>query len=115
MTPAARITPMALPRRTAAAAPARMAGYLPTRHCARQAASKGIPLMDVLQAANAPTTRYESRRGTGQWRHIRGSIVAVVDPIALEIITVYANVVETDLRPDQQDADAAAYGQRRSH
>jgi hypothetical protein len=46
-------------------------------------------------------------------RHIRGDVVAVVHPPSQKIVTVYRNVTETDLRPDQTDADAQRYGRSR--
>lgn len=66
--------------------------------------------IEVMAAANRPTVAYESNRHPGQWKHIRGEWCAVVDPRAGKVITFFRNVVETDIRPDQQDdADAVAF------
>lgn len=89
-------------------------GYSLHPHAARQATSKGWSHSEVLEAANAPHTTYENRRYPGQMRHIRGDLVAIVDPERKQVVTVYKNITETDLRPDQRDADAQRYGRRRA-
>lgn len=76
-------------------------GYRPTSHVVKMAASKGIPLAHVLEAANNPATTYDVSRYPGQKRHIRGSVAAVVDPSTMSIITAYQNRTETAMRPDQ--------------
>lgn len=83
-------------------------------HALKQASLKGISTNSVLQAANHPTITYENRRFEGQRRHIRDDVVAVVDEARSLVITVYRNVVETDLRADQTDSDALKYGKRRA-
>lgn len=88
--------------------------YTPTSHVSHQSALKGFSLIAVLKAANDPFHTYDNGRVVGQRRHVRGNIVAVVDPQARKVITAYANVVETDLRKDQTDADAQEYAARRS-
>lgn len=88
-------------------------GYTLSGHAAQQATAKGWHPDDVLQAANDPHTTYANGRYEGQMRHIRGDIVAVVHPQSQKVVTVYQNVTETDLRPDQQDHDALRYGARR--
>lgn len=84
-----------------------------TAHAIKQAQEKGIEVAEVLTAANRPTITYANGRVPGQMRHIRGDLVTVVDPVSERVITLYRNVVETDLRPDQQDKDAKRYAVRR--
>lgn len=84
-----------------------------TAHAIKQANEKGFPVEAVLSAADFPGITYDNGRFPGQRRHIRGDIVAVVDPVKQTVITVYKNVVETDLRPDQKDRDAKRYAARR--
>lgn len=86
-----------------------------SRHAAEQALAKGFDLMDILEAAAYPSTRYENRRHAGQMRHIRGDIVTVIAEDGCTIVTVYVNVKETAVRPDQRDADAQKYAQSRSN
>lgn len=88
-------------------------GYSLSGHAAQQARAKGWNPSDVVQAANDPHTTYANGRYEGQMRHIRGDIVAVVHPESKKVVTVYQNVKETDLRPDQKDADAQRYGKSR--
>ena len=76
-----------------------------TRHAAEQAKAKGYTARDTWLAMTDPDVTYPSRRA-GQVRRIRGNIVAIVDEAANRCITFYANVVETDLRPDQIKAGA---------
>ena len=87
-------------------------GYRLTRHAWDQAISKGFDRAAVLLAAGDPTVTYENGRYPGQYRHIRDGIVAVVDRDRETIVTVYANVRETALRPDQTDADARRWAGR---
>lgn len=87
--------------------------YSLTRHAAQQATLKGFDHAEVLEAANNHQTRYENGRYPDQYRHIRGNIVAVVHEPTKQIRTVYENVTETNLRPDQKDQDAQRYGARR--
>ena len=98
--------------------PAPRPAYVPmwslTRHASEQAVAKGFGVDAVLNAARSPQITYESMRVPGQYRHVSGRIVAVVDPVDRRVITVYENVTETDVRPDQTDADALAYGRGRS-
>ncbi len=82
-------------------------------HAAQQATAKGWSHEEIADAANDPHTTYENGRYPGQMRHIKGDICAVVDPVARKVVTVYRNVAETDLRPDQNDSDARRYGARR--
>lgn len=88
-------------------------GYTLHPHAARQATAKGFSHADVLDAANRPSVSYDNGRYPGQKRHIKNGIVAVVEPHTRTVRTVYANVKETDLRPDQKDCDAQRYGARR--
>jgi hypothetical protein len=88
-------------------------GYTLSGHASQQATAKGFSPDDILAAANDPHTTYDNGRFPGQKRHIRGDIVAVVHPEAQKVVTVYRNVTETDLRPDQSDEDAQRYGARR--
>jgi hypothetical protein len=89
-------------------APAGQVEYTLTWHAKQQAKTKGLDVVAVLAAANTPAHTYPNGRFPGQWRHILGDICAVVDPAKGHVITVYANVVETDLRADQRTGDAAA-------
>lgn len=88
-------------------------GFTLSGHAAQQARAKGWTEDQVIEAANSPHTTYANGRYEGQMRHIRGDLVAVVHPASQKIVTVYQNVTETALRPDQTDADARRYGARR--
>lgn len=70
-------------------------------HCKEQAALKGWTLDDVFLAHVDPDICYPSGRYEGQQRHIRDNLVVVVDAVRNVAVTVYENVVETPLRPDQ--------------
>jgi hypothetical protein len=83
--------------------------YRLTYHAQKQAALKGWSSAQVLEAANRPQHTSPSSRFPGQWRHVRGDIVAVVDPADHRVITAYRDVAETSLRDDQTDADAQRY------
>lgn len=82
--------------------------YILSWHARQQCLAKGITEADVLAAANTPAHTYPNGRYPGQWRHILGEVCAVVDPVKGHVITIYANVVETDLRADQRTGDNAA-------
>jgi hypothetical protein len=88
--------------------------YRLTYHAQKQAAAKGWSCLQVLEAANNPQHTYPSGRVHGQFRHVRGNIVAIVDPAANRVVTVYRDVEETDLRADQTDMDARLYSSRRT-
>jgi hypothetical protein len=88
--------------------------YRLTYHAQKQAAAKGWTSEDILLAAEQPLHTYPSGRVPGQVRHVRGDLVAVVDPVAHRVITVYRDVAETDVREDQTDADAQRYSRRRT-
>lgn len=81
-------------------------------HAAKQASMKGFAHSEVLAAANDPAHTYPNGRYAGQMRHIRNGIVAVVDPLRKQVVTVYEDQRETTLRPDQKDKDAVEYGKR---
>lgn len=83
---------------------ARRLGYSFTRHAKTQAVEKGFSLADVLKAASEPTITYGNGMAANQVRHIRGDIVAIVDVENHSIITVYKNVTETEVRPDQVES-----------
>lgn len=87
--------------------------YRLTYHAQQQAAAKGWTSEDVLLAANSPLHTYPSGRVPGQVRHVRGDLVAIVDPVERRVVTVYQDVAETAVRKDQTDADAHRYSQRR--
>ncbi|MFE2100863.1 hypothetical protein [Streptomyces sp. NPDC059468] len=87
--------------------------YRLTYHAQKQARVKGWTSEQILDAANNPQHTYPSGRVPGQFRHIKGDIVAVVDPEQHRVVTVYQDVEETDLRPDQVDQDAKTYAKRR--
>lgn len=70
-------------------------------HAIDQAASKGWSLHDVWLAHIDPDVRYPSGRYPGQYRHCRGDLVVIVDERLNKAVTVYKNVEETPLRPDQ--------------
>ena len=113
---ASEFTPAMMPKRrpdhtTDARSPG--SGYTLSGHAAQQARSKGWTEDDVLRAANDPQTTYANGRYEGQKRHIRGDLVAVVHPESQKVVTIYQNVKETALRPDQSDADALRYNARR--
>lgn len=72
-----------------------------SNHAKEQAAAKGWSLRDVWLAHVDPDITYASGKYAGQVRCIRGNLVAIVDEARNICVTVYANVVETDLRPDQ--------------
>lgn len=88
--------------------------YRLTYHAQKQAALKGWSSAQVLEAADRPQHTSPSSRFPGQWRHVRGDIVAVVDPADHRVITVYQDVAETTLRTDQTDADAQRYAKGHS-
>lgn len=87
--------------------------YRLTYHAQKQAAAKGWSSEAVLLAAEKPLHTYPSGRVPGQWRHVRGDIVAIVDPAENRVVTVYRDVKETSLRTDQTDEDARRYDSRR--
>lgn len=72
-----------------------------TTHAMAQAKAKGWTLRQVFLAHVDPDVTYPSGRYPGQVRHIRGNLVAIIDAAANRCVTVYENVVETALRPDQ--------------
>lgn len=72
-----------------------------TDHAKAQAAAKGWSLDQVYQAHVDPDICYPSGRFPGQQRHIRDNLVVIVDAARNMAVTVYENVVETELRPDQ--------------
>ncbi|RZU35958.1 hypothetical protein EV284_3441 [Streptomyces sp. BK022] len=86
--------------------------YRLTHHAQKQAQAKGWTSQQVLDAANRPHHTYPSGRVPGQYRHVKGDIVAIVDPVQHRVVTVYQDVEETDLRPDQTDRDAQTYAKR---
>jgi hypothetical protein len=88
--------------------------YRLTYHAQQQATAKGWSSAQVLEAANRPQHTSPSSRFPGQWRHVRGEIVAVVDPADHRVITVYQDVRETSVRADQTDRDAQRYASRRT-
>jgi hypothetical protein len=88
--------------------------YRLTHHAQQQAAAKGWSSADVLLAANEPLHTYPSGRVPGQVRHIRGDLVAVVDPEEKRVVTVYQDVAETVLRRDQKDEAARRYAARQA-
>lgn len=70
-------------------------------HAIEQARAKGWSLRQVWLAHVDPDVSYPSGRYPGQVRHIRGNLVAIIDAAQNRCVTVYENVVETALRPDQ--------------
>lgn len=72
-----------------------------TDHAKAQAAEKGWTLDEVYRAHVDPHICYPSGRYPGQQRHIRDNLVVIVDAARNICVTVYENVVETELRPDQ--------------
>jgi hypothetical protein len=88
-------------------------GFTLSGHAAQQARAKGFSEDAVIDAANNHSVRYANGRYPGQFRHIKDDIVAVVHPESRKIVTVYENVRETELRPDQTDHDAKRYAARR--
>jgi hypothetical protein len=114
--PSAQFTPKMMPkRRPDHTTPVRSesSGFTLSGHAAQQARAKGWTEDDVINAANNPSIAYDNGRFPGQKRHIRGDLVAVVHPESRKVVTVYQNVKETDVRPDQSDEDAQRYARRR--
>lgn len=70
-------------------------------HAKEQAAAKGWSLWDVYLAHVDPDVSYPSLKYRGQTRCIRGDLCAVIDNRKNICVTVYLNVEETPLRPDQ--------------
>lgn len=87
--------------------------YRITHHAKTQAESKGFTVADIQAAAMHPSVTYANGRYPNQMRHIRNGLVAVVDTVNRTVVTIYADVIETDLRPDQTDRDALRYGKGR--
>ncbi len=105
-----RFSPLLMPGRR----PNDEASYTLSSHAIRQANAKGWTHDQVLEAATNPHITYENGRYPGQMRHIRENLVAVVHPEKKHVVTVYENVKETDVRPDQTDPDAQAYARKRA-
>lgn len=84
-----------------------------SHHVVKQALAKGWTVQQIQDAADKPQVTYANGRYPNQMRYIRDGIVAIVDPLKGEVVTCYANVVETDLRADQRDRDAQNYNRRR--
>lgn len=74
--------------------------YFLSEHAKQQAGNKGWTEFQVLMAARNPHVVYKGNE-SNQERRIRGDLVAVVNKNTGCVITCYANVVETPLRPDQ--------------
>jgi hypothetical protein len=74
--------------------------YFLSAHAKSQAIAKGWTEFEVLMAVRHPTTVYKGNEA-GQERRIRGDLVTVVNTTTGCVITCYANVIETPLRPDQ--------------
>lgn len=72
-----------------------------SNHAKDQAAAKGWSLWQVYLAHIDPDVTYPSGRYPGQVRCIRGNLVAIIDATRNICVTVYENIVETELRPDQ--------------
>ena len=72
-----------------------------SEHAERQAVAKGWTRDDIIDAVCSPHTTYPSLKYPGQVRMIKGDLCVVVEPASNRVVTVYKNVVETDLRPDQ--------------
>lgn len=87
--------------------------YVASAHALVQGSQKGMTPQEILLAAEQPQITYANGRFPGQMRHIRGDVVAVVDPARKVVVTVYRNVIETEVRPDQTDKDAKRYAARR--
>lgn len=114
--PAKPFTPAMMPRRRSdhtTPVGSLSDGFTLSGHAAQQATAKGWSEDQVLHAANNPSVTYDNGRFPGQKRHIQGDIVAVVHPDSKKVVTVYQNVKETDVRPDQSDVDAQRYAARR--
>lgn len=70
-------------------------------HAKAQAEAKGWSLHQVWLAHTDPDVTYPSLKYKDQTRCIRGDLVAIVDDKTNKCVTVYLNIEETDLRPDQ--------------
>ncbi len=90
-----------------------------TQHAYAKIGGDAVLAAQVLDAAEYPHVTYgvtnqRNTLGQRQQRHIRNGMVAVVDPISHKVITFYADVVETDIRPDQTDEAAQEYAAKRA-
>jgi hypothetical protein len=113
-----RPTPASMPASRPAARTRPSVGQTPggwtiSAHLLAQAASKGIPAAALIAAIDTPATVYPSRRYPDQDKHIRDGICVAVNPATRTAITCFVDRVETDLRADQTDADAAGWNSRR--
>lgn len=80
---------------------AKAAGFTLTRHLKEQAKTKGVSLLNILEVLKQPSITYANGMAEDQERFIGNGIVVVVDVLSGHAITVYENVRETDVRPDQ--------------
>lgn len=84
-----------------------------TTHAERTIESKGIALEDVEAVWMEPELTYPSERYPGQHKRIGRGIVLCCEDSTGKVITVFAHMVDTPLRPDQRrDADARAWAKK---
>jgi uncharacterized DUF497 family protein len=84
-----------------------------TTHAERTIESKGIALEDVEAVWHDPDLVYPSNRYPGQHKRIGRGIVLCCEDSTGKVITVFVNMTNTPLRPDQRrDADALAWAKK---
>lgn len=84
-----------------------------SRHCTEKVLSAGISVADISGVYNNPDMTYPSHRYPSQEKRIGNGLCLCVDRETGVVVTVFKHKVETDLRADQTDRDALAYGRRR--
>lgn len=84
-----------------------------SEHCTAKALAGGIDLDDIAAVYNDPDTVYPSLRYPHQEKRIGRGLCLAVDKRNGVVCTVFKDRIETDLRADQVDIDALAYGRRR--
>lgn len=84
-----------------------------TAHATRTIEAKGFDLDMVEAVWRDPDMTYPSHKHPGQHKRIGQGIVLCCDDKTGRVITIFLNLVETDLRPDQTSADAQAWNRRR--
>jgi hypothetical protein len=72
-----------------------------TRHAAEKAQALGLT-EEAVKAVMTGWTGQSPSRIEGQRRYVRGDVCVVVDEARFVAITLYRNVEETALRPDQK-------------
>lgn len=90
-----------------------MGKYFIKGHALDKARDLGWTRQQIELVAERPSITYANSR-PGTMRHIRDGICAIVDPVALVVITVHPSTRETPIRPDQMsDPKAVEYEKKR--